>query len=92
MSRIASKLDLPREKAVEAYTIKTSFEQRADAVMRKTNSRQEQQQAVSALAAQAEAELTRVLGEKGAAAYKDYGNLFRRLRPSGPGPTPVRPN
>jgi hypothetical protein len=82
INKIASRLNLPPEKAVEAYTIKAAFEQRATGLDRQL-SRDERQKAITALSSEAEAQLSQVLGPKGLEVYKQYGSLFRRL------PSPV---
>jgi len=89
LSKLATRLELPPEKAVEAYTLKATLEQKLKAFKPQPGAdyRTQYSELVAGLAKEAETGFTQILGDKGYAAYKDYGQIFRRLQPP-PAPTP----
>jgi len=90
IAAVAARLDLPPEKAVEAHTLKIALEQKMRAFRPAPGTPANAQRAAyfAALAEEAEAGFTAILGEKGYAAYKEYGQLPRRIRPPTTPPPP----
>lgn len=84
LAAITSRLDLPPEKAIEAHALKTALERKAREFrpVPGISAREQQEAYLAAIAEEAEASFTAILGEKGYAAYKEYGQLPRRLEAS----------
>jgi hypothetical protein len=83
LNQLATRLELPREKATEAYTLKTALEKKLTEFKPQPgpNMRQQRADFLTSLSREAEKGFTEILGEKGYATYKDYGQIFRRLQP-----------
>jgi hypothetical protein len=93
LTRIANRLDLPREKALEAHALKTSLEkQLRDFKPSPIPGPDEDQQRTAfyaTLAKEAETRFTQILGKRGWEAYRDNGQLSLRLQR--PPTLPVKP-
>ncbi len=83
LASIATRLELPPEKAIEAHALKAALEKkmREFRVVPGTPGNEQRAAYLAALAEEAEAGFTAILGEKGYAAYQEYGNFPRRIRP-----------
>jgi hypothetical protein len=89
LSKLTARLDLPPEKSVEAYNLKTALEEKLKNT-RPTpgvDPRQQRAELLATVTKEAEAGFTQILGAKGYEVYKDYGMIFRRLQPQ-PSPAP----
>ncbi|ATC64149.1 hypothetical protein CMV30_09380 [Nibricoccus aquaticus] len=86
LASLTKRLDLPPEKAVEAHALKTELEKKLRAFRPVPGTPANEQRAayLAGLAKEAETSFTAILGEKGYATYKDYGQIFRRLEPPPP--------
>jgi hypothetical protein len=88
LNQLVGRLELPPEKANEAYSLKIALEKKLMEFRPQPGSDMRQQRAnfIASLSREAETGFTQILGEKGYATYKDYGQIFRRLQPP-----PARP-
>jgi hypothetical protein len=87
--QIANRLDLPVQKAVEAYDYKTNIDQQLAQIRRDpAKDPAARTAAINALNQNAQDGLTQILGSAGFEAYKTYGSLMRRLQPPPPRPAP----
>jgi hypothetical protein len=86
LSKVSARLELPPEKSNEAYTLKTALEDKVKKFRPTPGADSNKQRAdfLATVSKEAEAGFTQILGAKGYEAYKDYGNLFRRLNPPAP--------
>jgi hypothetical protein len=89
LSSIAKRLDIPAEKAVEAHTLKVALEKKLREFRPAPGTPPQEQRAafLATLSQEAQTSFTALLGEKGYAAYQEYGQLPRRLQPP-PAPVP----
>lgn len=74
---ITDHLQLPRERANEAFQIKNQLQQKYQTMARSTAEQREQ--TLTTLIQEADREFTRVLGPSGYAVYKQYGSLPRQV-------------
>lgn len=89
LAKLATRLELPPEKALEAYTLTLALEKKVKDFKPQPGANATQQRAafVADILREADAGFTPILGDKGYAAYKEYSQRFRRLQPP-PAPTP----
>lgn len=90
LTEITNRLQLPKDRAVEAYTLKTTLEEKLQATL-KTSTPETQAQNLAGVKEEADREFTRVLGSKGYEAYKSYAFWMQRLAPPPPPPAPKPP-
>ena len=94
-AQLVMRLDLPLDAANQVYGVQQSLQQRAQALqIDRTLASEDRTAQLAALAAEAQAKITAVLGPTGFQAYKQYGGSWMgalQPRPSGPAPvsTPV---
>ncbi len=88
LTQLATRLELPPAKALEAHALKVALEKKLTAFKPTPGSdpRQQRTDHLAAIAREAETGLTAILGEKGYAVYKDNSAFFRRLQPPAPPP------
>lgn len=88
-AEISERLELPKDRAVEAYKLKTSLEEKLSVGMREANVERRTQH-LAQVTEEADREFTRLLGTKGYDVYKQYGNLPRMMKSvlSRPSPPP----
>ncbi len=88
---IGTRLNLRKENIAQAHALGTTYTQKAAQVRRDPEVAKDpakRNEALAAIAAEAEAEYTKLLGAEGLEAFKQSGFLFRRLQPPAAGPTP----
>lgn len=90
LTEITNRLQLPKDRAVEAYTLKTTFEEKLQATL-KASTPETQAQNLAGVKEEADREFTRVLGSKGYEAYKSYAFWMQRLAPPPPPLAPKPP-
>jgi hypothetical protein len=88
LTQLATRLELPPAKALEAHALKVALEKKLTAFKPTPGAdiRQQRTDHLAALAREAETGFTAILGEKGYAVYKDNSAFFRRLQPPAPPP------
>jgi len=86
---LARRLDLPPERAAEAYDLKAALQQKINDFKPQPGTPPNEQRAayLATITREAEAGFTQLLGSKGFEAFKENSSFFRRLTPAAVGAT-----
>lgn len=92
LTRVAARLDIPKEKIIEAHDLKKALEKKLNDFKPTpgTDVRQARADLQASILKEADARLPQILGQQGYEAYKDNSQAYRRLQPQ-PAPTPGSP-
>lgn len=90
LTQITNRLQLPKDRAVEAYNVKTSLDEKLQSAM-KAATPEIRNQNVAALKEEADREFNRLLGSKGYEVFKQNNSLLQRIDSMAAPPPPKPP-